>query len=168
MNSSRTTSRLAIVALLVLAACVPTFAATATDDIIISGTVAARISITATPTSAATAFDIMAGVVDKTPIATVIYSSNYRAGYAVTLSSGNAWKFSQTGGTDVWAYQLYFGSDLSSASQLTLGSGAATLASGGKSNETEKTLFITFAAPPVNGLNEGLYSDTLVFTITGS
>ncbi|MFZ4616213.1 MAG: hypothetical protein ACOYM2_08465 [Rectinemataceae bacterium] len=175
MNSSRTTSRLAIVALSVLAACVPAFA-TGTDSktITVVGHVTPVISITAD--LLATDLDIMLGAI-KTPLISVTEFSNYKGGYAVTLTSAKQWKLGQTSGTgsQSWAYTLFYGANVGAALPVTLpSSGAATLTAqtgvSGKSlsTGTPNVLYISFDTPAANILNADTYNDTLVFTITGT
>ncbi len=178
MNSSRTTRRIAIVALFLIAAFVPVFAANPdTATITVVGHVTPSISITATYIPGLD-LDIMQGA-DKVAIANVTEFSNYKGGYAVTLGSTRGWKLGQTtsgSGTESWAYTLYYGTVGGTKNPVTLPTtGEATLTAqtgtSGKSSGggTAKVLYISFL-PPTNSdtLNADTYNDTLVFTITGT
>ena len=170
MKSTTLSSRIALVVLVIFAACVPSFAGTS-GDLALSGTVAQVINLTITPDTAnTTSLPILAGTgAAGLKIASLVELSNVKAGYTVKVTSINGYKLVQafqsvaSGGDSVPYTFIYNGVAITPTGTVTrteTGTGGKSVAGG-----TSKDLSIVFGASTI--LNADSYSDTLTITIAG-
>jgi hypothetical protein len=164
MKSTTLSSRIALVVLVIFAACVPSFALP-TGSLALSGLVTTTVDVTVTAetgTLAATALPILLGATHY-KIATINEKSNSKTGYTLSVGSTNGFTLKSTG-TDAVAYTLTYGTtdftSLSGAVILTTSLAAKTALAG-----VSKELFITFPATTATLLTADTYGDTLTFTI---
>ncbi len=158
-------SRFVLTIALVLFSTLPLLAAT-TGSLSLSGVVAPSLSITISPDANATNLPV-GTTVSGLKIGSVNELTNNKAGYTVTLSSGNGGYLREvnagnvaSGLTDSLHYTLSYNDNtfdlangtatISNVSQRTTGGG------------TTNSLYISFGA---QDLNADTYSDTLTFTI---
>ena len=133
-----------------------------TASIIIRGTVPANISLTIIEEQVE--FDLTQNV-NNILVATVNERSNVRNGYTVSLNSANDFKFVGGAGDDELSYLLRYNGvelDLSINDLIITDENDRT---GQGNNGIDKNLEISFSGEDYN-FYEGLYEDTLTFTIT--
>jgi len=142
-----------------------TFAATS-GTLTLTGTVSGLIDIVVTPEPVASTLDLSV-TQSNLKVASVTERSNKAAGYTVTVSSANAVAASAAVATLASAnsgtleYFMKYG-----GSTVTLAGGMATItdATGAtSSNGVSKDLTVSYTGD--SGLAEGIYTDTLTFTI---
>jgi hypothetical protein len=158
---NRVKMHLILCAALLLAASIPSFAASS-FTIALSGSVSATCSLTVTTASAASSLAVTTKVTNTT-IATVVERSNASSGYTVTLSSANGWMLK--GSSENLAYTLSYGGtavDTSTAAGVasTITNASTTTASAG----VTKSLAISFDGA-ASLLPSGDYTDTLTISI---
>ena len=144
------------------AAAVPSFATT--NQVALSGTLAASSSLTVTAATAASALPIGTATANL-QVATVVELSNDKAGYKVTLASANSGVLQEASGPDTLPYTLAYGASSGTATAVNFSNPIATASTRTSGSGTTNYLYMSFGTPYINA---DTYSDTLTFTITGN
>lgn len=145
------------------------FAASATGTLNLSGTVPQTVSITVTPTAAASSLALDTTATDL-QVGNIVVTTNDPNGFDVSVSSLNGGKLVGTGPLDALAYTLdtsmsagagpYTAADLTGATAI-LSQTSRTTGAG-----VTQYLYINYTGDAT--LNSGTnYTDTLTFTIIG-
>ena len=121
-------------------------------------------SLVITPQSVATALNLSATQTDL-KVASVKEQSNSKGGHKLTITSANLGKLKRTDGADIFSYSMKYNG---SVVALSTTAGASLVSSSAASVSTNKTVSISYTGVPQESMVEGVYTDTLTFTIAAN
>lgn len=142
---------------------IPSFAAT-TGTLVMQGTVLKKISLEVTPAAAASTLNLAVSQTDLV-VASVNEKSNSKTGYKVTVTSANLSKLKITDGPDILSYTMKYNDsavDLSTSLGTTFTNPAAS------SVNADKDVKISYTGVSAELMIEGVYDDTVTFTIAAN
>lgn len=118
--------------------------------LLLQGNIPQRISLVVVPSSIATSLDLSTTQVDL-QVATITEQSNSKSGYKVTVVSANSYNLKRVGGTEAFPYTLKY--------SLLTSVGAVNV---------NKSVTISYTGIPQESMVEGVYSDSVTFTISAN
>lgn len=150
--------RLLILSSLLLLILGGAFAQQTTDSasLNLSGTVGDFVSVSVTPTPAASGLSLSMNQPSLLQVGTVVETSNVN--YQVTATSTNGFEFSN--GNDTVPYTFYYDG-------AAVASSGDTVSSGSQAAGISRPVSVTYSAA-VAGNPTGTYSDTITFTISSN
>lgn len=137
--------------------------AATTGTLLLKGTVAPKLSVDVTPTTAASALNLEVSQTDL-KVGEVRERSNSSTGYKLTISSANAGKLQRGAvATDFLAYTMkYNGSAVNLASPVTQTNPSPA------SVNAVKDVTISYTGVPAENMVAGDYTDTITFVIAAN
>jgi len=130
----------------------------------LQGFVAQKMSLVITPQAIATALDLSTTQADLN-VASVKEQSNSKTGYKLTVTSANLSKLKRTDGADVFSYTMKYNG---SVVALSTTAGVTLVSSSAAAINTNKSVSISYTGVPQESMVEGVYTDTITFTIAAN
>ena len=121
-------------------------------------------SLVITPQAIATALDLSTSQTDLN-VASVKEQSNSKTGYKLKVTSANLGKLKRADGADVFSYSMKYNGSVVALSTTT---GVTLLSSSAAAISTSKSVSISYTGVPQESMVEGIYTDTLTFTIAAN
>lgn len=146
-----------------LALSLPTFADT-TGSLVLTGSVLKKMSLLVTAAPAASALNLEASQTDLA-VASVNEKSNSNTGYKVTVTSANSGSLKRSGGSEVFTYTMKYNG---AAVNLSVANSEVTNVGSAGSVNANKPVTVSYTGVAAEDMVEGVYSDTVTFTIAAN